>query len=295
MTIRKSSQSTEELPRPSLSVSRESAQSKLQAQVKTGQELLSLPIHDRASLKDARAKRNKWHDFNIELLGTLFSNEKFAKEYETKSHIAVFSMSPSSLHEDIQDYKDSISRKINAIESILGRLELIPEVVADASTPTVKRASPNTTNVFLVHGHNEAAKHELASFLKDIGLNPIILNDQPNKGKTIIEKLEFYASQASFAVVLLTPDDTGKAKSDQKESSRARQNVILELGYFIGRLGRDHTCALYKKDVVLPDFELPSDYSGVVYTPMDTHGGWKLSLARELKIAGFKLDLDNLL
>ena len=144
----------------------------------------------------------------------------------------------------------------------------------------------SVNKVFLVHGHDESARESTARFLEKLGLEPIILHEQPNAGRTIIEKVEKYA-EVAFAVVLLTPDDVGGSASDpQALNSRARQNVILELGYFIGRLGRAHVAALLKGDV-----EKPSDYDGVVYIVMDTGGAWKIQLARELKTAGLNIDL----
>jgi predicted nucleotide-binding protein len=119
-------------------------------------------------------------------------------------------------------------------------------------------------------------------------LEPIILQEQPNAGRTIIEKVERYA-EVAFAVVLLTPDDIGGKNSEPQElKPRARQNVILELGYFLGRLGRSHVAALLKGEV-----EKPSDYDGVLYVPMDAAGAWKLQLARELKNAGLNIDLND--
>lgn len=128
----------------------------------------------------------------------------------------------------------------------------------------------------------------MARFLEKLGLKPIILHEQPNAGRTIIEKVERY-SEVAFAVVLLTPDDVGGvAANPEPLNPRARQNVILELGYFLGKLGRAHVAALLKGDV-----ERPSDYDGVVYIAMDSGGAWKLQLARELKTAGLNVDLND--
>ncbi|NTW88534.1 MAG: nucleotide-binding protein, partial [Desulfobulbaceae bacterium] len=119
-------------------------------------------------------------------------------------------------------------------------------------------------------------------------LEVIILHEQPNVGQTIIEKFERYADVA-FAVVLLTPDDIGgKQESEPVLKPRARQNVIFELGFFFGRLARNHVAALIKGDV-----EKPSDYDGVGYIQMDRAGAWKIELARELKAAGLKVDLND--
>ncbi|WP_292135436.1 nucleotide-binding protein [Brevundimonas sp.] len=132
-------------------------------------------------------------------------------------------------------------------------------------------------------------RETLARFLEFIGLVPIILHEQASKGMTIPEKLTAYSS-VGFAVVLLTPDDVGRAKKDTDDKDRARQNVILELGYFVGRLGRSRVCALRKGDV-----EIPSDYLGVVYTELDAAGGWKQSLAQELEAAGYDIDWNKVM
>ncbi|QEY23946.1 TIR domain-containing protein [Neisseria animalis] len=145
-----------------------------------------------------------------------------------------------------------------------------------------------SNRIFIVHGHDDSAKNEAARFLEKIGFEVIILHEQANQGKTIIEKIDTYGD-VSFAVVLLTPDDEG-CKTGETPSSRARQNVILELGYFIGRLGRNKVCALKKGEV-----EIPSDFLGVVWEDMDSNGGWKSKLARELQAAGHDIDWNKIM
>lgn len=137
--------------------------------------------------------------------------------------------------------------------------------------------------VFIVHGHNDGARETVARFLERIGLEAIILHEQANQGRTIIEKVVAH-SDVGFAVVLLTPDDEGCVKGGSPEP-RARQNVLLELGYFIGRLGREKVCALKYGEL-----EIPSDFTGVVWEAMDSGGGWKQALARELEAAGHSID-----
>ena len=142
--------------------------------------------------------------------------------------------------------------------------------------------------VFLVHGHNDSVLHEVARFLEKLEQSVIILREQPNAGRTIIEKFETYAD-VGFALVLLTADDKGGPvdASPAYLKLRARQNVVFELGYFIGRLGRNRVCALYTDGV-----EIPSDYSGILYTKFDTNGGWRLEIAKELKAAGLPVDMN---
>src|SRR5918999_4506459 len=108
----------------------------------------------------------------------------------------------------------------------------------------------------------------------------MILHEQPSRGQTLIEKFEQSTIGARYAIVLLTPDDLG-GKAGEGLRPRARQNVILELGFFLGKLGRSRVCALFMEGV-----ELPSDYSGVVYVPVDSSGAWRLILAKEMKGAG---------
>jgi predicted nucleotide-binding protein len=142
-----------------------------------------------------------------------------------------------------------------------------------------------------VHGHDEAMKQAVARFISDLGLTPIVLHEQPNRGQTIIEKFEQNAAQAGFAVVLMSPDDTGASVTKPKiKRRRARQNVVMELGYFTGTLGRGRICVLISKDV-----EISSDYMGVAYTPFDLSGAWKLTLANELRSAGYEIDMTGLL
>lgn len=147
----------------------------------------------------------------------------------------------------------------------------------------------NMKKVFIVHGHNNEAKHAVARFVDKLGLEPIILHELPNRSRTIIEKFEEY-SDVAFAIILLTADDRGGPKNTPFEDQkwRARQNVIMELGYFIGRLGRERVCALHEGSV-----EKPSDYDGVLFVKYDADDKWHLELARELKAADLDVDLNN--
>lgn len=147
--------------------------------------------------------------------------------------------------------------------------------------------------IFVVHGHDNEMKETVARVLKNVGLEPIILHEQENLGRTIIEKFESCSENVSFAVVLLSPDDFGYKKNQLPESAipRARQNVILELGYFMGKLGRKNVVALNKGGT---DLEIPSDSLGIVYIPFDPYYGWKLTLAKELKVSGYDIDFSKL-
>jgi hypothetical protein len=152
-------------------------------------------------------------------------------------------------------------------------------------------APHDRSKVFVVHGHDEGTLQAMARFLGTIGLQAIVLREQPDQGLTTIEKFEACASEVGFAVALLTPDDLGGPVAAPEQAARARQNVIFELGYFVGSLGRGRACLLRKGEV-----EIPSDLVGVIYTDMDHPAeGWKVKLARELRAAGFEFDADKVL
>jgi predicted nucleotide-binding protein len=151
-------------------------------------------------------------------------------------------------------------------------------------------STPRNNKIFIIHGHDHGTKDTIARFLEKHKLVPVILQDLPNQGQTIIEKFEAHAD-VSYAIALFTPDDEGCAVGEkEKNKPRARQNVIFELGFFIAKLGRKHTVVLHKGEV-----EIPSDYSGVIYISLDKHDGWKLKLVKELKAAGFEIDANKML
>lgn len=166
-------------------------------------------------------------------------------------------------------------------------IEEFEEDVKDSMTTKKDFISYDKTKIFIVHGRDNELKESVARFIENLGLKAIILHEQANGGKTIIEKFED-AADVGFAIVLLTPDDEGGLLGEQMHK-RARQNVIFELGYFIGRLKRGHVAALVKDDI-----EIPSDITGVAYIKIDSQGFWKITVAKELKACGFDVDLNKL-
>lgn len=138
--------------------------------------------------------------------------------------------------------------------------------------------SPN--RVFIVHGRDEAALGSVVDFLQSVGLIGIVLHEQPNMGRHLLTKFIDEAELVTFAVVLMTGDDVGGRVGEAELRSRARQNVILELGYFMAHLGQPRVCAL-----VSPGLETPSDFDGIVYLSMSPDGRWRDELLRELRAA----------
>jgi len=164
------------------------------------------------------------------------------------------------------------------LEQFSGR----PDAIFDHLDSDLEPEPVQKTDIFIVHGHDSPAKIEVARLIERAGLKAVILHEQPNQGRTIIEKFEAHGGAAGFAVILVTPDDVGGVDKDHLQP-RARQNVIGEMFWFAGRLGRDRVCALMKGDI-----EMPSDFAGVGYTAMDDRGAWKQELLREMQAAGYK-------
>jgi len=274
---------------------REEVRAQLLARVTAADELMERAVNSTSELERSKADFYSWDDFNYEYLRRAFTTEEYAISYRA-SVIGVASMTRQSAAYEWQQVRERIVSKARRITSLIERLDLIDEalgVKASEPKPMVARRpkpSPENRKVFLVHGQDEEAKAVVARFITGCGLEPIILHEQPNGSRTIIEKFEREAD-VGFAVILMTPDDVGGLQdgdtlTSKQLKARARQNVVLELGYFAGSLGRDRVAALKKGDI-----EMPSDIAGVVWTAMDATDAWKMNLARELKNAGYEFDV----
>jgi len=273
-------------PPPALRVPSAEAAEKIQAQINEGEALLAQQPHSEPELEGLREKRRIWSDYNRELLVQLFTSTAVADEYSAFVGGA-FSMRPS-FAELVEYWQDDVRTSLTRLRSIYRRLELFPAPEGEA--PVTRQPKERGTGVFIVHGSNDAAKETVARFLERLNLDVTILHELPDKGRTVIEKFEANAS-VGYAVVLLTADDVGATRTSPTDlQPRARQNVLLELGYFLGTLGRTHVCALREEGV-----EIPSDRSGVLYVPFDPAGAWKLRLATEIKAAGIEVDLNRVM
>ncbi|MFW0755900.1 TIR domain-containing protein [Pseudomonas sp. H11T01] len=206
------------------------------------------------------------HAFPISLDDVRPNNQRYARESIDRS-IALLKEAQRTLREDLVDAEHIAKSELDAN-------------LSENNTAFSRR-------VFVVHGHDEGARETVARFLMQLGFEPIILHEQANQGRTVMEKVEAHG-QVGFAVVLLTPDDEGCAKGGTPEP-RARQNVLLELGYFLGRLGRDKVCALKRGTL-----EIPSDFAGVVWESMEG-SSWKQALGRELEAAGHEIDWNKVM
>lgn len=276
----------------------------IKERIEIGEELYKREVTNSKEWSTLCGDKDFWHDFNLELLRASFNRtrNRYYNEYNWSPMYTTASSTPRNrtIDELITKSKSEINDYLTRLKKIFEKIPLMNETneikesnssqkkLTEATTIQM-REEPSINNVFIVHGHNDRMKIEIARTIEKLGLNPIILHEQANRGHTIIEKFETH-SDVSFAIILMTCDDLGRVKTGEEDKYRARQNVILEMGYFIGKLGRSKVLPLYEKGV-----ELPSDLYGLLYTPIDDTGNWKFALVKELRATGHKVDANEIL
>lgn len=245
---------------------------KLKKLIQTANELLDKRVT--ADLPEFKT----WHASALRFLTNEFGEDSIEVTNFKKTHFQC------ALFDDEQQRiwcSNGLKATIPTFEELLSDLD-----EDDENTPK-NDSKINNNKVFIVHGHNGELKYKTAELLRKLGIEPIILHDQPNSCRTIIEKIEDFGSEASAAIILFTPDDVGKAVSEDEPKSRGRQNVVFEAGYFMGLLGRSNTI-LIKSD---NSIELPGDLDGIVYSDSAN----EFMIAKELKSMGFDIDLNKIL
>jgi predicted nucleotide-binding protein len=186
----------------------------------------------------------------------------------------------------IDEPEDVTDKYINAAPGSKKRPQMVEKVISEENVDNSK--------VFVVHGHDTELKNDVELFLRSINLEPVVLHRELDEGLTIIEKFEKH-SNVNYAIILLTPDDIGfpVSEADKKEEERAiefraRQNVIFEFGYFVGKLTRKNVCCIYKSEV-----QLPSDLDGLIYKKVNkTVEEVGMFLMKELKNAGLNVKFE---
>jgi predicted nucleotide-binding protein len=269
----------------------------LTERISAGEELVTQKEIVKATLghRDWNYLFTKWRDHTMAELRAVYDGEDVPHEFEAVTLVTEGS-TPS---ETFSRAKSNLDLGIWLLHAFVKRLTLAveAEAVQDRAgkvnkTPRERGTSGGGRKVFIVHGR--AAGGFLASvarFIEELGLSPVILAEQANEGRTLIEKFEANALDVGYAIVLLTPEDTGHGPDGEPPPApnRARQNVILELGYFMGRLERKNVVALQQEGL-----EVPTDILGILYIPLDDGDAWKTLLARELRAADYDIDLGKL-
>jgi predicted nucleotide-binding protein len=215
-----------------------------------------------------------------------YDRYKDATHFDNGPHSSAYRV---PIHEVQQSLGRSKARSIALLEQAVQSLE--EQLVENGNRGVLQEVAPSRdlSKVFIVHGHDDAVRETVARYIERLGLEAIILHERANKGRTIITKFRDESIGVGFAVALMSPDDLGKAKDEAELKPRARQNVVFELAYFIGKLGPERVAALVKGDI-----ERPSDFDGVVYISLDD-GNWKIELGRELQAAGYVIDWNKVM
>lgn len=251
-------------------------------------EHLEKEIKDNPIYEIYESSRSRWIDWEEERGGELELPEQFEDSklyiYDIYKRISEAGKEGYSL---IFDYFPTRNNNIN--DKVASFNEQLLPYLAKALTDIVNanpefEAQPikvSGNKVFIIHGHDVQLKTEVQLLLHRAGVNNIVLHEQADKGRNIIEKLIEETESANYAIALLSPDD-----ELHDGTKRARQNVILEIGYFLGKLGKSRVRVLKKGDV-----EIPSDLSGVLYENYDSAGSWKIKLCKELQAVGIFVDL----
>ena len=261
---------------PRLKIPLDQAQKVLNERISAGRQLFAggRSFSSEDDLDALKAQYYTWEEYNYTWLER-YVGKSVADEYRSVGPM----IGGMPLSEKVRWYDNDVQSSVRRLGSILDRLSLW----ADSPAPAAAEGQPSAdAPIFVVHGHDHGLAYQVARVLeRATGREAIILHEQANQGRTILEKFEAHAEGVAFAVVLLTGDDEGRKIGAPDLRPRGRQNVIFELGFFFGMLGRSRVMVLVSEGV-----EHPSDVAGLVYEVVDPAGSWKQALARELEAAG---------
>lgn len=264
----------------------------LDERIDLGDKIYKRSIQTQGDFDDSKEEYSIWTDYNSEYLKQAFNKEynEYKKSYDDAgSFFYGLIGGRNSPAQDVKDFKEKVNAKVSNLKKLRSKTDLLKNSLVENIVVKAENVQLNKSQVFIVHGHDEVAKTKTARFIEKLDLEPIILHEQASGSKTVIEKIEIY-SNVGFGIVLYTPCDTGAKKEDNPDfRNRARQNVVFEHGFLIGKIGRANVCALVKGEI-----ETPNDISGVVYVKMDDDEAWHLKIARELRNSGYQIDMNKL-
>lgn len=273
-----------------LKISHDKFKEKLTEQILVGKKIYD---HD-GTFSEMEKDYSQWDDYNNEYLKVVFNiveNEYRNKYIMSTSSVGVkevmFGVNINEPRYKLWKLKRKVEIKINELESLKLRTDLIP-IESENNFSLPKNSNEFLKDgpaVFIIHGYNNEMKKSVQVFLSRCELKDVVLHEQPDKSRTIIEKLIEEGATANYVIAVLSPDDL---QSDG--TLRARQNVILEIGYFIGKLGRDKVRLLIKEST-----SIPSDLQGILYDNYDSEGAWRINLAKEIMAVGIPINIDKLI
>lgn len=282
----------EDRPVTELIISREEFKKKLESRIEIGEKIFEMKVATQEDFDLLTSEFTRWNSYNSEFLKSSFNvkNNEYRKKYDDAGLWVGMNTAlrrGANQRNKLEEKKEVVKLKINRLSELVDQIDLLPTQVSteiEASKRVIEKKEMK--DVFIVHGHDELAETKTARLISKLDLNPIILHEQASGSNTIIEKIEEYSENVGFGIILYTPDDIGGKNAENPSlKSRARQNVVFEHGYLIGKIGRGNVCALVKGDV-----ETPGDISGVVYIKMDDAGAWELRVVKELHRVGYDVD-----
>jgi len=199
----------------------------------------------------------------------------------------------------------AVKDKKYLIENIIkGRVKGVYVCTEKFLPPTEKNMSSSQSaisssgnlgrRIFVVSGADDEMKHALTGALTRLSLIPVVLCEEPSQGKKIVENFSRVYTDVVFAVVLLSPDDFAYPKNEAatKRKLRPQQDVVLELGFLLGKLGKANVLVFFRESA---NFEIPTDFEGIKVTAFDDRDSWKLALIRELTNCGYNVNPDRIL
>lgn len=259
----------------------------LDERIELGEELYNRPVETQTDLKRNKDEYYSWSKYNSEYLKKAFNKEQneYRKSYDDTDSFFFGSIGlRKSPLQDLKSLKDKINHKVNILKQIRSKTEFMERNVLKSSLFKKQELETNKTQIFIVVGQDLEAKDKTISFIENLGLEAIVLEDTT----LLLEKIKAYPN-AKFGIVLYTANPTQEKKlANSNAIQKAQQNKILEHCFLMVKIGKNNVCALVSENV-----DMPNDISGAVYISMDESDQWCNSLIKELKKAGYPINMKN--
>lgn len=261
----------------------------LDDRIHLGEELYNRQVETQADLKRNKDDYYSWTRYNSEYLKKAFNKEQneYRKSYDDTDSFFFGSIGlRKSPLQDLKSLKDKINHKVCILKKIRAKTDLMNISVLKSGVFKKHVVESNKSQIFIVPGQDVVARDKVTSFIESLDLEVIILEDQAFSNQTLLEKIEAN-SNAKFAIIIYTPSQKDeKLLENGNVKLKAQQNKIFEHGFLMGKIGKSNVCALVNENI-----EMPNDISGAAYISMDKTDLWCYTLARELKKAGYTINM----
>ena len=259
----------------------------LDERIELGEELYYRQVETQADLKRNKDEYYSWSKYNSELLKKAFNKQQneYQKIYDDTDSFFFGSIGlRKSPLQDLKSLKDKINHKVNILKQISSKTEFMERNVLKSNLFKNQELETNKTQIFVVAGQDNEARDKTTRFIENLGLEAIVLEDTT----LLLEKIKAYPN-AKFGIVLYTANPTQDTKSaNSNAKQKAQQNKILEHCFLMVKIGKNNVCALVSENV-----DMPNDISGAVYISMDKSDQWSNSIIKELKKAGYPINMKN--